>query len=212
MRKEASSERTRKIIEFDRNFRKNGVNILCGIDEAGRGPLAGPVVAAAVVFSDDSYIDGIYDSKKLTPKKRTHVYSQIIKEAICWSVGIIEHDEIDSVNILKATAEAMNSALKKIKVKPDLILADGNFYSHTIYNVNNIIRGDQQSYSIAAASIIAKVTRDRLMEEYERKYPCFSFSRHKGYGTQLHISEILEHGFTKIHRRSFRIKALKELI
>jgi ribonuclease HII len=200
--------RTQQILDFDNHMRQKRRGCLCGIDEAGRGPLAGPVVAAAVVFADDAYIKGVFDSKKLTHKKREELFEEIKESSLSYGVGVVDNKEIDVMNILEATRLAMNKAVSKLKFKPALILADGNFYSHKKHEVQNIIRGDSTSFSVAAASIIAKVTRDRLMTEFERKYPHYSFSLHKGYGTKRHIEEIRRYGFSEIHRRSFKIKSL----
>jgi len=201
--------RTWKIYEFDRKFRSLCEGHLCGIDEAGRGPIAGPVVAAAVIFSDDMYIEGIFDSKKLNAKKRKELFERIKLGALAYGIGLASHEEIDSINILSATKLAMDRAVEKLKIKPDKIIADGNFYSSSIAAVENIIRGDEQSFSIAAASILAKVIRDEMMIEMQSKYPHFSFDHHKGYCTRAHIDEILEHGYTDIHRRSFKLKAVQ---
>jgi ribonuclease HII len=201
--------RTRKILKFDNKHRLNSESILCGIDEAGRGPVAGPVVAAAVVFSDDVYIKNVFDSKKLTHETRCELYEQIVESAISYGIGISDNNEIDRLNILNATKLAMDRAVSKLKVKPDKLIVDGNFYKSQVAPVENIIRGDEQSFSIAAASILAKVTRDRIMAEHEKTYPNFSFARHKGYCTKAHIDEILEHGYTDIHRRSFNLKVIQ---
>jgi ribonuclease HII len=171
--------------------------------------LAGPVVAAAVIFPDDVYIEGIFDSKKLTPKKREELYGHITGSALSWGIGIVDSKQIDKMNILAATKMAMSSAVKKLKIKPSMILVDGNFFCHDEYEVINIVRGDEQSFSIAAASILAKVTRDRMMREYEKQFPGYKFSVHKGYGTSAHIAEIIECGYSEIHRRSFKIKSLE---
>lgn len=203
--------RTKRLIDFDNAYRAAGKRCICGIDEAGRGPVAGPVVAAAVIFSDDVYIEGVYDSKKISAKTRLRLFCEIKEKAVSYAVGIIEHTEIDTINILEATKKAANKALKKIIIVPDIILADGNFYSHERHSVDNIIKGDEKSFTIAAASILAKVTRDKIMSEYEKKFPHYSFSQHKGYGTKNHIQEIIEYGFTEIHRRSFKLKALREV-
>ena len=200
--------RTLGIIGFDNKLRKKCSRFLCGIDEAGRGPLAGPVVAAAAMFSDDVYIEGVFDSKMLTHNKREELYEEIIGSAICYGIGIVDNKTIDCVNILEATKEAMNKALSRLKVEPLLVVVDGNFYSHPVYEFENLIGGDTLSFSIAAASIIAKVTRDRMMIGYEKKYPHYSFSHHKGYGTKKHIEEIRQHGLSEIHRRSFKIREL----
>ncbi len=203
------SIRTRGIIEYDTIIRREGKGLLCGVDEAGRGPIAGPVVAAAVIFSDDVYIEGVYDSKKVTHKRREELYDEITSQALCWGVGIIDNRQIDELNILNATKEAMNLAISRLKEVPGVIIADGNFYFNPIAEVRNVIKADEKSFSVAAASIIAKVTRDRIMCEYENRFPNYSFSHHKGYGTQSHIEEIIEFGYTEIHRRTFKLKAVQ---
>ncbi len=205
------SNRTQSIIEYDTIIRREGKGLLCGVDEAGRGPLAGPVIAAAVIFSDDVYIEGVYDSKKVTKRHRDELYDEITNQALCWGVGIIESRQIDELNILNATKEAMNTAILRLKETPGVIIADGNFYFNPTAKVKNVVKADEKSFTVAAASIIAKVTRDRIMCEYEKTYPNFAFSEHKGYGTSAHIEEILEFGYTDIHRRSFRLKAVEQL-
>jgi len=209
MTKESITGRTKGLIRFDNKLRTGFGGILCGVDEAGRGPLAGPVVAAAVVFSDDVYIEGIFDSKQLTHNKRDDLFGEITSCALAYGIGIVDNNEIDCLNILAATKKAMNTAISRLKIQPDIIIADGNFYSNEICRVDNYVKGDEKSFSIAAASIIAKVTRDRLMTELEKEYPHFSFSVHKGYGTRRHIDEIIEYGYTSIHRRSFKVKCLQ---
>jgi len=201
--------RTWKIYKFDCSLRAVSGGHLCGVDEAGRGPIAGPVVAAAVIFGDDVYIEGVFDSKKLSSKKRRELFEQIRFNALAFGVGTASHNEIDSMNILSATKLAMDRAIAKLKIKPVKIIADGNFYSSRTAPVENIIRGDEKSFSIAAASILAKVSRDEMMIEMQNKYPHFSFDHHKGYCTKAHIDEILEHGYTNIHRRSFKLKAIQ---
>jgi ribonuclease HII len=205
----ATTERTQKLLEFDSIHRSSCGGYLCGIDEAGRGPIAGPVVAAAVIFGDDIYIESIYDSKQLTRKKRNELYEQILNSAHAYGIGMADINEIDKLNILQATRLAMNRAVDKLKTRPGKIIADGNFYTSSIAPVENIIRGDEKSFSIAAASILAKVTRDRMMEELGNIYPHFSFGHHKGYCTRAHIDELLEHGYTDVHRRSFKIKSVQ---
>jgi ribonuclease HII len=200
--------RTRKILKYDNELRQKRGGLLCGIDEAGRGPLAGPVVAAAVIFSDDVIIEGVFDSKMLTHQKREELYEEITGSAFSYGIGIIDNNIIDGINILEATKTAMTNAVARLKQEPNLIIVDGNFYSHPLHTVENLIGGDALSFSIAAASIIAKVTRDRMMVEYERMYPHYSFSHHKGYATKKHIEEISEHGLSEIHRRSFKIREL----
>lgn len=205
--------RTWKIYDFDCRLRTVTGGSLCGVDEAGRGPIAGPVVAAAVIFSDDVFIESVFDSKKLSGKKRKELFGEIKHNALAYGIGSASHGEIDTLNILSATKLAMDRAVAKLKIKPDKIIADGNFYSSDIAPVENIIRGDEKSFSIAAASILAKVTRDEMMINFQSKYPHFSFEHHKGYCTRAHIDEILEHGYTDIHRRSFKLKAIQlELI
>jgi ribonuclease HII len=201
--------RTQTILDFDNHMRQKCSGWLCGIDEAGRGPLAGPVIAAAVMFTDDVYIEGVFDSKKLTHNKREDLFEEIRDSSMCYGVGIVDNNEIDGLNILEATKLAMTKAVSKLKFKPKLIIVDGNFYANEKFEIQNIIRGDSISFSIAAASIIAKVTRDRLMTDYERQYPHYTFSAHKGYCTSKHVEEIRLHGFSEIHRRSFKIKLLE---
>lgn len=201
--------RTQSLITFDNALRLAHSGILCGVDEAGRGPIAGPVVAAAVIFSDDTYIEGVFDSKQLTAKRREELYEEIISSAVTYGIGIVENDKIDEVNILNATKMAMNIAIEKLLEKPSVIIADGNFYQNDNADVCNVVKADGQSFSVAAASILAKVTRDRIMCGYENTYPNYSFSLHKGYCTVAHIDEILEHGYSRIHRRSFRLKAVQ---
>ena len=205
------SIRTQSIIEYDNIIRQENKGLLCGVDEAGRGPIAGPVVAAAVIFGDDVYIEGVFDSKQVSKKHRTELYDEITTRALSWGVGIIDNRQIDEINILNATKEAMNTAISRLRETPGVIIADGNFYNNPVAEVRNVIKADEKSFSVAAASIIAKVTRDRIMCEYEHRYPNFSFSAHKGYGTAGHIEEILEFGYTDIHRRSFKLKAIEQL-
>ena len=206
-----NSGRTRKIARFDNKLRKTQECVLCGVDEAGRGPLAGPVVAAAVIFSDDVFIKDVFDSKQVLPERREELYYEITESAISYGIGIIDNKEIDSVNIYQATFLAMNNAISKLKVPPGLILVDGNFYKHESFEIMNIVKGDTKSFSIAAASIIAKVTRDRIMKNFQSEYPNFSFSSHKGYCTRRHMDEIIEYGYTDIHRRSFKLKLMEEI-
>jgi ribonuclease HII len=204
------AERTRKIIDFDNSVRsKPGGMVLCGIDEAGRGPAAGPVVAAAVIFSDDVFIEGVFDSKQVTPPRREKLFEEIISLSVSYGIGIVDNKEIDHINILNATRLAMDIAVSKLKQMPTVIIADGNFYMKDSENVINMVRADEMSFSVAAASIIAKVTRDRIMCGYQKEFPNFTFSMHKGYCTQAHIDEIMEYGYTAIHRRSFRLKAVQ---
>ena len=176
---------------------------ICGIDEAGRGPLCGPVVAGAVILPKNCDILYINDSKKLSEKMRDVLYDEIAAGAVAWAVGIVSPERIDEINILQATYEAMREAINKLKIKPDILLND----AVTIPDVDilqvPIIKGDAKSQSIAAASIMAKVTRDRMMQEYDRMYPEYGFAKHKGYGTKAHIEALKEYGPCPIHRRTF---------
>ena len=182
---------------------------ICGVDEAGRGPLCGPVAAAAVIMPKDSRIEGVNDSKKLTEKKREVLYEQIIKEAIAYHVCLIDNEEIDEINILNATLKAMETAINSLSVKADFALIDGNRNKGITTPNQMVVKGDSKSYSIACASILAKVTRDRLMEEYDEKYPEYGFLKHKGSGTKAHYEAIEKYGITPIHRKTFLKKILE---
>lgn len=203
--KEKELERLTKIKEIENEiYNKGEIETIAGIDEAGRGPLAGPVVVAAVIMPKDSMIEGINDSKKVSEKKRELLYEQIINEAISYSVGIIDQNEIDKINILNATKEGLTQAVRGLSVKPDEILVDAlTKIDTTGIPYISIIKGDAKSYSIAAASIIAKVTRDRIMRQWDEIYPQYGFSKHKGYGTKMHIEAIKECGICPLHRISF---------
>ncbi len=193
-----------KKIEEDIYNKSENFKYICGIDEAGRGPLAGPVVVASVIMPRDSMIEGVNDSKKVSEKKREKLYDLILDEAISYGIGIIDQNEIDEINILNATKKGLTKSIKELKVKPDLILVDA--LTHIDTNgipYESIIKGDAKSYSIAAASIIAKVTRDRIMREWDKIYPQYGFGKHKGYGTSAHISAIKEYGLCPLHRKSF---------
>ena len=175
-----------------------------GIDEAGRGPLAGPVVVAAVVMPKESMIEGVNDSKKVSEKKREFLYDKIINEALAYGVGIIDQNEIDQINILNATKKGLTTAIQELKVKPQRILVDALEHIDTCgIPYTSIIKGDAKCYSIAAASIIAKVTRDRIMRQWAEIYPQYGFEKHKGYGTAAHIAAIKENGICPLHRKSF---------
>ena len=202
--KEQELNRLKNMLEIEDKLYSEGYNFVCGVDEAGRGPLCGPVVAAAVILPKDEYIEGVNDSKKLTEKKREKLYDQIIEEAISYGVGIIGQDEIDEINILNATKKGLTMSLQELTVKPDLIIVDALNHIDTLgIPYESIIKGDAKCYSIAAASIIAKVTRDRIMREWDKVYPQYGFEKHKGYGTAAHIAAIKECGLCPIHRRSF---------
>lgn len=180
------------------------IEFICGIDEAGRGPLAGPVVVASVIMPRNSMIEGVNDSKKISEKKREELYDKIIDEAISYGVGIIDQTEIDEINILEATKKGLTTSLKELTLKPDLILVDALKGIDTLgIPYKSIIKGDALCYSISAASIIAKVTRDRIMRQWDEIYPQYGFEKHKGYGTAAHIAAIKEYGLCPIHRRSF---------
>ena len=184
-----------------------GYRYIAGIDEAGRGPLAGPVVAAAVIFKQKGdLIKGINDSKKLSPARREELFYQIREKALCYSVGLVSHQRIDEINILKATFEAMNLAVKKLRVKPDFLLIDGRDEPIPGYNQSSVIKGDSLSLSIAAASIIAKVVRDKIMNVFDSYYPQYNFKKNKGYGSREHIKVIKKIGRCNIHRNSFKLK------
>ena len=193
-----------KKIEEDIYDKRENFKYICGIDEAGRGPLAGPVVVASVIMPRNSMIEGVNDSKKVSEKKREKLYDLILDEAISYGIGIIDQNEIDEINILNATKKGLTKSINELKVKPDLILVDA--LTHIDTNgipYESIIKGDAKSYSIAAASIIAKVTRDRIMREWDKIYPQYGFGKHKGYGTSAHISSIKEYGLCPLHRKSF---------
>lgn len=200
-RLEAEIKRTEIMKEFDREYKIYGT--VCGIDEAGRGPLCGPVVAAAVILPDEYNILYINDSKKLSETKREEVYKEIDKYAVTYGVGIVSPERIDEINILQATYEAMRTAIHKLSVTPDILLNDAVTIPMVDIKQVPIIKGDAKSQSIAAASIVAKVTRDHLMEEYDKLYPEYGFAKHKGYGTAAHIKAIKEYGPCPIHRRTF---------
>jgi len=202
--KEKEEERLLLLKEQENELRKKGFKYICGIDEAGRGPLAGPVVVASVIMPEDSMIEGVNDSKKISEKKREKIYDQILEEAISYGVAIIGQDEIDEINILNATKKGLTVSLQELSQKPDLILVDAlNGIDTMGIPYDSIIKGDAKCYSIAAASIIAKVTRDRIMREWDKVYPEYGFEKHKGYGTAAHIAAIRENGICPIHRRSF---------
>ena len=185
-------------------YNKEDVKYICGIDEAGRGPLAGPVVVASVIMPKDSMIEGVNDSKKVSEKKREKLYEEITNTAIAWGVGIIDQREIDEINILNATKKGLTNSLKELEIKPDLILVDALTNIDTLgIPYRSIIKGDAKSYSIAAASIIAKVTRDRIMRQWDELYPEYCFEKHKGYGTKMHIDSIKKYGPCPLHRKSF---------
>ena len=193
------------MLRYERKARRKGYNLIAGIDEAGRGPLAGPVVASAVILKDTRFKCEVKDSKKLTPKKRLIAYREIVRKAII-GIGIIGEYIIDSINIRNATIMAMNVAVRSLREKPDMLLIDGNIKLDLAYCQEVIVGGDNKSLSIAAASIIAKVTRDTIMQEYHNLYPHYRFDLHKGYGTKVHITSLKSYGYSPIHRMSFKLK------
>lgn len=196
--------------EFENQAHADGYKIVCGVDEAGRGPLAGPVYAAAVILPDGLENLGINDSKKMTEKKREALFDIICANATAYGIGFATEKEIDEINILNATFLAMKRAVESMKVKPDLVLVDGNRKPNTGYEEVTLVKGDAKSISIAAASILAKVSRDRYMKELAEKYPEYKFEQHKGYGTKLHYEMIEQHGILPDHRRSFLKKILEK--
>jgi ribonuclease HII len=196
------------MLTFETNLWKSGFGNIAGVDEVGRGPLAGPVVAVAVVFPSQYFNDSVNDSKKLTVQKRIELYNILVNEAITWGIGIVDNFIIDTINILNATLQAMQEAISLLTVKPDFILVDGNRFYKCNIPYKAIVKGDSKSFTIAAASIIAKVTRDKIMENYSEKYPLYNFHKHKGYGTKEHIELIKKYGRTEIHRTSFKLKGI----
>jgi ribonuclease HII len=202
-------ERLRALFTTERELWGNGCRFIAGVDEAGRGPLAGPVTAAAVVFPQETFIAGLNDSKLLSPQRREQLSMVIYQQAISVAVGQASPEEIDCLNILQASLLAMQRAVNALRVRPDYLLVDG------IYEIPGvgcsqiaIIKGDRRSASVAAASIIAKVHRDRLMQDYHRLYPQYQFDRHKGYPTKAHVAALEKYGYCEIHRRSFKPKGM----
>ncbi len=189
--------------EIENSLYESGYNFVAGIDEAGRGPLAGPVCAAAVILPKDAVIDGINDSKKLSEKKREQLFDIICQNAIAYSVEFVYPDVIDDINIKNATALAMHNAVVNLAVSADFILIDGNDNIPYETDYRYVVKGDAKSQTIAAASILAKVSRDRLMSELDKKYPQYGFAKHKGYGTKMHMQAIQEYGVSDVHRKSF---------
>lgn len=195
---------------YEQSAKAQGYKMVCGIDEAGRGPLAGPVCAAAVILPDDCIIEGLDDSKKLTEKKREALFPVIIKKAISYSICFGSVEDIETKNILKTTMDTMTEAFNSLPIKADFALIDGNSAPKGIPCCQTVVKGDSKSLSIAAASILAKVSRDRLMLEMDEKYPQYEFKKHKGYGTKVHIEAIRKYGPSEIHRLSFLKGILNE--
>ena len=202
--KEKEIERLNLLKEEENKLYEEGIEYICGIDEAGRGPLAGPVVVGAVIMPKDSFIEGVNDSKKISEKKREKIYEQILEEAVAYSIGVIDRDVIDDINILNATKLGVKKAVSTLKQRPEVIMVDAltGIDTDGIPYIS-VVKGDAKNYSIAAASIIAKVTRDRMMKEWDEVYPDYGFAKHKGYGTAEHIRIIKEKGPCLIHRKSF---------
>ncbi|HCI59888.1 MAG TPA: ribonuclease HII [Ruminococcus sp.] len=196
-------------IEYEQNAELKGYKAICGVDEAGRGPLAGPVCAAAVILPPNTIIDGVNDSKKLTEKKREALFDVIKETAVSYCIAYASVEEIESINILNATMLAMKRAVEGLNVKADYAMIDGNKMPPLDIDGETIVKGDAKSMSIACASILAKVSRDRLLYEYAKEYPQYQFDKHKGYGTAAHREAILKYGPCPYHRMSFLTKILK---
>ena len=203
-RQEKLKERLNVMLTHERRLWESGRSYIAGVDEVGRGPLAGPVVAAVVILPQDFDVLGIDDSKKLSPKKREELFDVIREKALAWSVGWVGPERIDEINILEATKEAMTQAVQGLSLQPDHVLIDGNFTVRALALPQTaIVKGDANSTSIAAASILAKVTRDRYMEEMDSVYPGYAFASNKGYGTKAHYDGLKAQGLTPIHRKTF---------
>lgn len=193
---------TKALLAHEKSLNNSGYRLIAGVDEAGRGPLAGPVVAAAVILKTFRFNERVDDSKKLSANKREKAFSEIIKKSI-FGIGIVDEKTIDRINIYQATKKAMHEALSKLRTTPDYVIVDGKMKLTTKCPIRCIPKGDSKSLSIAAASIIAKVTRDRIMHEYDDVYPQYGFSRHKGYGTKAHMAALRKYGPSQIHRKTF---------
>ncbi|MEG8947788.1 ribonuclease HII [Rosettibacter firmus] len=198
-------EKYNSLKKFDNSFINSNVKLIAGVDEAGRGPIAGPVVAAAVIFDKKKFNPQINDSKKLSEKKREELFEWIIQNCISYSIGIVSHIEIDEINILQASLKAMKIAVDNLKIKPHLILIDGNksFSNDNEIDIKTIVKGDSKSFAIASASIIAKVTRDRIMKEASLMHPEYLWEKNKGYPTLQHIEAVKTFGITPLHRKTF---------
>lgn len=194
-----------RFIPLESRLRREGVSLIAGIDEAGRGPLAGPVVSAAVILKPNTRIPGLADSKLLSAKKREELFPQIIEKALDYSISIVSHIVIDDVNILNAVRFANHLCVKHLKHKPDIVLIDGRDKQIIDIPFQTIIKGDMKIRTIAAASILAKVARDRIMKEYDKQFPKYKFGQHMGYGTKMHRDLVKKYGFCEIHRRSYNI-------
>lgn len=206
-REAREAERFFRMMEYEERLKNQGVRLIGGVDEVGRGPLAGPVVAACVVLPEDFYLPGVDDSKKLSEKKRESLCEVILEKALCCGIGIVDNEQIDRINILEATREAMvlayESARGQLEDPIQHLLIDALTLDRIPIPQTGIIKGDATSISIASASIVAKVTRDRMMMDYHRQFPQYAFDRNKGYGTELHYKGLKENGFCRIHRKTF---------
>lgn len=209
---EEEIQRVMSMYEIENVYRSQGYVNIAGVDEAGRGPLAGPVYAAAVILPPDTVIKGINDSKKLSEKRREELFDEITEKAVAYNICSIDEKRIDEINILNATYEAMNGAVNGLKIQPDFVIIDGNRISGMTIPHETVVKGDAKSISIAAASILAKVSRDRFICEMAEKYPQYGFEKHKGYGTKAHNEAILKYGPCPIHRKTFLKKLLGENI
>ncbi len=203
-------ERYNSMLIIEKEKKTEGYNLICGVDEAGRGPLAGAVYAAAVILPQDIVIPGLNDSKKLSEKRREELFEIIIEKAKAYSIASVGEKRIDEINILNATFEAMNKAVNSLSIQPDYVLIDGNRIKGMSIPHETVVKGDAKSASIAAASILAKVSRDRYITKLAEKYPEYGFEKHKGYGTAAHNEAILKYGPCEIHRRTFLKKLLGE--
>lgn len=201
-KKEKEILRMNELKNFDKTFMEK-YPVLAGIDEAGRGPLAGPVVVAAVIFEKDTKILGIDDSKKLSEKKREKIYDEIIKKALAYKIVEISEKEIDEKNILNATKIGVKKAIENLEITPDVVILDALKDIDTKIPYISVVKGDSKSYAVAAASILAKVYRDRKMKEISKKYPSYGFEKHKGYGTKMHYEALKKYGISEVHRKSF---------
>jgi len=204
------SMRIQAMLRYERVLWEKGLQYVAGVDEAGRGPLAGPVVAAAVIFPSRVYIEGIDDSKKLSARRRDDLFQKIHDGALAVATGIVSEKEIDRINILRASFKAMRMAIGSLGIRPEHVLIDGRPLPEKFYPQTPIVGGDRKSFSVAAASIVAKVTRDRMMVAYDETYPQYGFAQHKGYGTKKHVQALCIHGPCDIHRKTFRIKGWKD--
>ena len=208
---EEEMDRLFQMESIERQIRSQyGISRIAGVDEAGRGPLAGPVYAAAVILPEGCYIEGLNDSKKISEKKRKILYDIIIEKAIAWSVASVDEKTIDDINILNATFMAMNHAAQKLNPMPEYVLVDGNRIKNMAFPCETVVKGDAKSINIAAASILAKVSRDAYITNMAERYPEYGFDSHKGYGTKAHVDAILKYGPCEIHRKSFLKKILEK--